>query len=156
MNSSNAQPPAGRFNGRHMAAILVVFFGIVIVVNFYMAHLARATFAGVVVKNSYVASQNFNRWLDEAHREGELGWHATATRGADGRIGVALRNVPAGAAVTGTAWHPLGHQPDQPLEFVAAPGGRFVSTAPIAAGRWTLRLEVVANGHRWRTEEPIG
>lgn len=145
----------GRFNGRHMTAILVAFFAIVFVVNFYMAHLAVSTFTGEVVENSYVASQHFNRWLDEARREDALGWHAAAARSADGRVTVALTNVPAGAVVQGTAWHPLGQQPDHVLHFALGTDGRFVSAEEVPAGRWTIRLEVIADGHRWRTEEPI-
>ncbi|MFD2579774.1 FixH family protein [Novosphingobium colocasiae] len=60
---------SGRFTGRHMATILVLGFGVVIGINFLMAHYAVSTFGGVVVENSYVASQDFNRWLDEAAKE---------------------------------------------------------------------------------------
>lgn len=155
MNAKQPADSTGRFNGRHMAIIIFAFFGVVVAVNFYMAHLASSTFSGVVVENSYVASQHFNRWLDEAHREDALGWHASAARDADGRIGVTLVKVPAGAVVTGEAWHPLGRQPDHVLHFTAAHDGRFVSAERVAAGRWTIRLEVAANGQRWRTEEPI-
>jgi nitrogen fixation protein FixH len=56
-----------------MAAIMVAFFAVVIAVNVYMARLASSTFTGVVVENSYVASQHFNRWLDEARAEERLG-----------------------------------------------------------------------------------
>ena len=153
--SADSRTSPGRFTGRHMLAIMVAFFGVVIVVNFYMAHLASSTFSGVVVENSYVASQHFNRWLDEAKAEDALGWHAAATREADGRVGIALKGVPAGAVVTGGAWHPLGQQADRPLKFAATPDGRFVSAEAIPAGRWTIRLEVTAAGHRWRTEEAI-
>ena len=155
MNADQPAASARRFNGRHMLFIMVAFFGVVVAVNFYMARLASSTFSGVVVENSYVASQHFNRWLDEAHREDALGWHASATREGDGHVGVTLANVPAGAVVSGSAWHPLGRQPDHVLHFTAAPNGRFVSAEQVPAGRWTIRIEVVANGHRWRTEEPL-
>ena len=39
----------GRFTGRHMAAILVAFFAIVITVNVTMARFAMSTFGGKVV-----------------------------------------------------------------------------------------------------------
>ena len=55
-----------RFTGYHMAAILVAFFGVIIAVNMVMATLATRTFGGVVVENSYVASQEFNGWLKDA------------------------------------------------------------------------------------------
>lgn len=149
---ANSRKP---FTGRHMLIIMIAFFGVVIAVNFTMATLASSTFSGVVVDNSYVASQHFNRWLDEAKTERALGWHAVATRGPDGRVGVVLQGVPADAVVTGAAWHPLGRQADQPLIFAVTPDGRFVSDKAIPAGRWTIRLEVTAGGHRWRTEAGI-
>ena len=55
----------GPFTGRHITIIMVAFFAVVIAVNLLMARYATSTFGGVVVENSYVASQNFNKWLDE-------------------------------------------------------------------------------------------
>ena len=46
-----------KFTGWHMTAILVGFFAIVISVNLFMARAAIGSFGGVVVDNSYVASQ---------------------------------------------------------------------------------------------------
>ncbi|EJU14219.1 hypothetical protein LH128_04711 [Sphingomonas sp. LH128] len=78
------------FNGKHMTAILVAGFGVVLAVNVTMATLASTTFGGIVVENSYVASQDFNRWLDEAAKERALGWRLAARRGAEGRVVVDL------------------------------------------------------------------
>ena len=38
-----------RFNGWHMTAILVAFFGVIVVVNFTMASYATRTFGGTVI-----------------------------------------------------------------------------------------------------------
>lgn len=148
---------AGRgFTGRHMTAIIVAFFGVVIAVNVLMARLAIGTFGGQVVENSYVASQHFNRWLDEAEAEKALGWNADAGRTADGRLSVTLRGLPPGEVVlAAVARHPLGRQPDQALAFVAQGGGRFVSVQPLPPGRWRLRLQVQAAGRMWRTEGEV-
>ncbi|QDK34417.1 FixH family protein [Sphingomonas sp. IC081] len=148
-------PPASPFTGRHMAAILVAGFGVVIAVNFTMAHLALSTFGGEVVENSYVASQDFNRWLDEAARERALGWTLAARRTGDGHVRAELRGVPAGARLQAQARHPLGRLPDTPLTFGSDGGGRFVSREVLPAGRWTLRFEVEVDGRRWRVEEPV-
>lgn len=142
------RPP---FTGRHMAAIMVAFFGVVIAVNFTMAHFATSTFSGVVVENSYVASQHFNKWLDEAHTEDRLGWKASARRDASGRVALTLIGVPAGAEVTGAAWHPLGHAPDRILHFSAG----LVSRETIPSGRWRIRIEVKSGGNRWRGEDMV-
>ena len=58
--------------GKRMTGIFVLFFGVVIAVNVVMACYASSTFGGIVVENSYVASQDFNRWLDEAAAEKAL------------------------------------------------------------------------------------
>ncbi|MFC3175391.1 FixH family protein [Novosphingobium bradum] len=155
MSSGNPGKPVRPFTGRHMALIMVAFFGVVIAVNVTMARLATSTFTGVVVENSYVASQHFNRWLDEARREDALGWRAQAVRDGDGHVRVTLAGAPAGAAVRGDAWHPLGRAPDHELRFVPD-GAGFRSVEPLAPGRWRIRLDVSAGGQRWRTEDMVG
>ncbi|WP_088306663.1 FixH family protein [Novosphingobium sp. B 225] len=145
----------GPFTGKHMTAIMVAFFAVVIGVNLIMARYASSTFGGVVVENSYVASQKYNQWLQEAAQEKALGWSATASRLSSGQVAVRLSGAPAGASLTGYVWHPLGRQPDRPLAFAAQPDGSFVSSQEIPAGRWRLRLEVQAQGKKWRTESEI-
>jgi nitrogen fixation protein FixH len=140
------------FTGRHMAVILISFFAVVIAVNVYMARMAIGTFGGVVVENSYVASQHFNHWLDEAKAEGALGWQADIARGPGGRLVVMLHGVPAGAVVSAVLRHPLGRLPDRGLAFAPGTAGQFISSQPIADGRWLVRLEVQAQGHLWRQE----
>jgi nitrogen fixation protein FixH len=100
MTTIPASPPA-RFTGWHMAAILGAFFGVVIVVNVVMARLASSTFSGEVVANSYVASQDFTRWLAEARAAAALGWRAQPVL-AGGNLQVDLTDA-SGRALTGAA-----------------------------------------------------
>ena len=144
-----ASPPTRHrpFTGWHMTAIMVSFFAVVFAVNFGMAHLASSTFSGVVVQNSYDASQSFNRWLDEAAREKALGWDARVARLADGRVVVTIARdgataVPETAQLAAEAKRPLGLPDDRNLQFDRQPDGRFVSTASLPAGRWKLRLRL--------------
>ena len=143
------------FTGRHMAMIMVAFFGVIITVNFTMARFAVSTFGGIVVENSYVASQEFNRWLEEARQQRALGWDAVTTWRPDNRLAVRLTGVPDGAKVSATARHPLGRMPDRDIPFEPAGEGRFLSTEELPDGRWTLRLEVNAAGQTWRREEEL-
>ena len=146
----------GPFTGRHMAMIIVAFFAVVIAVNLLMARYATSTFGGVVVQNSYVASQNFNKWLDEAAREKAMGWNAEAKRQADGRLVISLTGAPAeGVALSADARHPLGRMPDQGLRFERQADGRFVSDQALPAGRWRLRIEANVGAQRWRTEQEV-
>lgn len=57
--------------GRHVLAITVGAFGLIFAVNFLMAYKAIATFPGLEVENSYVASQDFD--TDRIAQEA-LGW----------------------------------------------------------------------------------
>jgi nitrogen fixation protein FixH len=144
------------FTGRHMAAILIAFFGVIIAVNVVNARYASATFGGEVVENSYVASQRFNRWLDEAKNEKALGWDEVTTWRPDGRLVVALVGVPDGAAVEVLARHPLGRMPDRSLTFDRIAAGRYLSREALPEGRWDVRVTVAAQGHLWRREERLG
>lgn len=149
-----ASPPRKPFTGRHMAATMVGGFGLVVGVNLFMAWQATSTFGGVVVENSYVASQQFNRWLDQAAKARALGWEARASRLPDGRIALATAGLPQGAVVTATARHPVGRQPDAELTF-ASEGAGFASREALPEGRWILRLTITAQGQEWRDEQDL-
>jgi nitrogen fixation protein FixH len=62
--------------GRHVLAITVGAFGLIIAVNVVMAWKAISTFPGLEVENSYVASQEFDR--REARRKSWAGRSTTA------------------------------------------------------------------------------
>ncbi len=143
------------FTGRHMALIFVGGFGIVIGVNALMATLALRGFGGVVVKNSYVASQNFNSWLKEADAQDKLGWDVEIARLADGTLSVATRGVPADAKVTASARRPLGDPETREFAFLGNPESGFSSVTPLPKGRWLLRLSVVSGSHHWRRESRL-
>jgi nitrogen fixation protein FixH len=150
-----ASKPRKPFTGKHMAAILVAGFGIVAVVNFYMASLAVGGFHGIVVENSYVASQHFNDWLEEAEEARALGWTAEATRDEAGFITVTTAQVPESAIVTAELRRPLGEREYATLGFGALGDGRYRSTEPVAAGRWTMRLFIEAGGREWAGESEL-
>ncbi len=142
-----------QLTGRHVLMIFVSFFGVIFAVNFTMASLAQSTFGGVVVENSYVASQSYNRWLEEAEKEKALGWSASIHRDSAGRATVALLDSKGQplrrAKVSVDAVHPLGREPDHQLSVQeVAPG---IYAAPLAEGRWRLRVTAQADGQIWRT-----
>ena len=143
------------FTGVHMAAILVGGFAIVVGVNLVMARAAISTFGGVVVENSYVASQKFNGWLDQAEKAKALGWNVNIRRSDDDRMLVTTENLPRGAVVRAVARHPLGHLPDSELQFAPVGEGRYLSTSVLPAGRWIVRLEVASGDDVWRGERDL-
>ena len=72
MNERSAK--AGEFTGKHMLAIMLAFFGVIIAVNLTMATFARTSWSGLVVQNSYVAGQHFNRMAEEGREQAARGW----------------------------------------------------------------------------------
>ncbi|ALJ15248.1 FixH family protein [Sphingopyxis macrogoltabida] len=133
------------FTGRHMTAILVGFFAVVIAVNFTMARFAMSTFGGKVVENSYVASQHYNEWLKRADAQDRLGWDARITLDAKRHVLLAISKdgVPLGGIrASATINHPVGRTPPAALNFEPAAGGVLRSVEPLVLGRWRLDLIV--------------
>lgn len=136
------------FTGGHMLAVVFAFFGTIIAVNLVMAFLAAGTFPGLVVKNSYVASQNYNQALAETRAQAATGWRMTiATEGpvltvslAD-RDGTPLRHL----AVTAAVGRPSTTQEDRTLALVDGPTG-YRAAQPLAPGLWEVAVEARDDG----------
>ncbi|MBI1403396.1 MAG: hypothetical protein GC147_09295 [Porphyrobacter sp.] len=147
---------SSEFTGRHMLAIFVGGFGIVIAVNLFMAFQAVGGFHGVVVENSYVASQNFNAWLDKAAAARALGWEVRPEhRRSDGRVVLDTTGVPAGARITAHLRRPLGAHQFTALTFAPDGNGRWLSREAVAHGRWTMRIAIAADGKHWAGESEL-
>ncbi len=135
--------PPRPFTGRHMLIVMVSFFGVVIAVNLTMAVLASRTWSGLVVKNGYVASQQFNSRLAAARRQAKLGWASTlevagaklvfTIRDRDGR---ALSGLATGAKLE----RPTSERGDAVIAFAEAAPGRYEAAAPAGRGRWVVDL----------------
>lgn len=132
------------FTDKHMALVFVGGFGIVIAVNLVMASVAVGSFHGTVVDNSYVASQKFNGWIEQAEQAGKLGWDVRGTQLADGRIGLSTAAVPANAIITAVAERPLGERETVMLSFTEESAGQWVSQEILATGRWHLLVRIEA------------
>lgn len=150
---NTAPPLPGLINGRHVALMLVVFFAVVIAVNVTMARLARSSFGGTVVNNSYVASQSFNTWLAQARAQDQLGWATPVTLDAHRHVVIGVPGD--GFAASGIGEHPLGRADDVALAFAADGRGQLVSTTALPGGRWHLRLTVRKDAQTKRLLETL-
>jgi len=148
-------PQTSRFTGKHMLAIFVAGFGIVAAVNFYMASLAVGGFHGIVVENSYVASQKFNTWLEDAEKSRALGWQAYGERDEDGHVVLATTDVPRGATVGAELRRPIGERDYASLTFAPVGEEAYRSLAPVAEGRWIMRLTIEADGETWTKQSEL-
>lgn len=149
------RPTPSRLTGRRVAMIFIAGFGIVAAVNFYMASLAVGGFHGVVVKNSYVASQKFNGWLAAAKVSKALGWQVSAARDKTGYVTITTQNVPEGAVVSADLRRPIGEHAFASLDFVPVADGTFVSISPVDTGRWTMRLTITSGDDTWMSESEL-
>lgn len=145
------------FTGWHMLGLMLAFFGLIVAVNVTMASLALGTFGGVVVENSYVASQRYNGWLKAAADQKALGWRATPSVDAQGRLHIAVTDAtgaPLDVRMVVVARHPLGRVPDQRVALRRVAGGHVAERA-LPGGRWLLHIALFANGHEARFENEV-
>ena len=150
-----SKPATRPFTGWHMLAMMVAFFGVVIAVNVTMARLALTSFGGTVVENSYVASQEFNGWLENARTAEALGWQVTPDLRDDGRLAISVAGAPDPLTITASARHPLGRLPDQQLTFTRTAMGAYLSVESLAQDRWLVRLDVASGADHWRSESEV-
>jgi nitrogen fixation protein FixH len=147
-----------RFTGRHMAALMILFFGTIIAVNLTMATFAARSFGGTVVDNSYVASQQFNTWLRQAREQSALGWDSEVALDDRRHVVVSFNRDGAaatGAAVAAVARHPVGRVVDVELRFAALADGGYRSLRPLPPGRWLVHVEAVRGGARKRLVQSL-
>ena len=135
--------------GRHVLAMLLAFFGVIIGVNLTMAYFANSTWSGLVVANGYVASQSFDKDLARARAQEALGWKVgfSFERG-----GIRLSFVDAeGAAIdklviTGQLERTVTDKQDQALAFAPLGGGVYAAPATLSPGVWEVEIDAKGGG----------
>jgi len=148
-----------RFTGRHMMLLMVAFFGVVVLVNLLMAHLALGTFGGTVVDNSYVASQRYNTWLAAGREQAKLGWTTKLDRDADGHVVLKATTGSdplTGASISGVAHPPLGRKADISLVFEETGAGTYRVRQPLPEGRWQVHILFARDGRQMRVLGDVG
>lgn len=143
--------------GKHVLAITVSAFAVIIGVNLFMAYSAIGTFPGLETDNSYVASQKFDRL--KAAQEG-LGWEVAAN--VDGETLILDIKDAEGApvevssiyAIFGRATHV---KDDQEPAFTQSSTGAYVaSVGALDFGNWNLRVNIQAkDGTTFQQRIPI-
>ncbi len=131
-----------RLKGWHVFGGFAVAFGIIITVNVVMATQAVRTFPGLEVKNSYVASQEFN---DRKAVQDALGWTVFADW-QDGLVHLSITdaNGPVRVkdlhAVVGRATHVA----DDIEPVLAFNGQVYEAPLDLGDGNWNIRMTAVA------------
>lgn len=147
--SLNGDQRAFRFTGWHMLGAMCLFFGTIISVNVYMAWNAVSSWSGLVVPNTYVASQQFNGKAEAAKQR--------AASGITGRL-----NVIAGKVLY-AIHHPseLNYRPDSVILHFRRPVGesqnfdltlsatgnsQFAAVHDVPLGQWIVETVVSKDG----------
>lgn len=137
------------FTGWHMLGAMVLFFGTIITVNFTMAYFATSTWSGLVVKNTYVASQQFNgkttaiREMLATGIKGQLEVEGKAIRY---RLSLPGEKPVVADSVTAHFKRPVGEHQDFQLLLTPAGDGLYVAEHKVLAGNWIVEMIAVKGG----------
>jgi len=129
--------------GWHVLAMFVTGFGVIIAVNLTLAFNAVRSFPGLEVKNSYVASQSFDR--DRSAQEA-LEWTVDAWLDGDH---LKLSFIQDGAPIaplieSATFGRATSVAQDQPPAFTFD-GTTYVAPVNAREGNWNLRIKARAD-----------
>lgn len=135
--------------GGHVLAMLLAFFGVIITVNMVMAYFANSTWSGLVVKNGYVASQEFNTNLARAKAQDALGWDVGFTFD---KSSVKVTFTDANGAkidnldLAGRLQRTVTDKEDQVLTFGWMGSGVYSAPARLAPGLWEVEIDGKGDG----------
>lgn len=130
-----------------MLGAMVAFFGAIIAVNLTMAIFAMSSWTGLVVKNAYVASQEFNANAKAAREQLTLGWQGElAYRDGELRYRLVSAN---GSPVAATGvevalGRPAYEAEDTTVVLLSRGDGEFVGEIALADGQWIVRVSADA------------
>ena len=139
------------FTGWHMAAITISFFAVIIAVNLTLAVFASTSWTGLVVANSYVASQSFNRDAEIARQQQALGWQMNLTVNRSlAKIAIFDRdNLPmTGLNIRAVLQRPTDEDRDQVLKMHEAGAGIYLADATIGSGVWVADITAEGSAHK--------
>jgi nitrogen fixation protein FixH len=151
---SRAEPR--RLTGWMVLAMLVSFFVVVASVNGYMIRAAISTFPGTEVKNSYVASQQFNGEIAAMRQQAARSWKvdvALRRQGQGAVLDLTIRDASGqpvrGLALNARLAHPVDARIDHAGAFLEKAAGVYaVDFADVHRGAWNLVIEARRDGER--------
>lgn len=143
--------PRGEFTGRHMLLSIGAFFGVIITVNVTMAVVSSTSWTGLVVQNSYVASQEFDGKRLAHAAQLEAGWVSNLVYIAGNAV-LAVNDGAGSPVDLGTPIlqinRPVGGHDDQQVALVRQPDGSYSGPVNLGPGVWEAIVSVA--------ETPLG
>ncbi|HZD89849.1 MAG TPA: FixH family protein [Pseudolabrys sp.] len=135
--------------GRAVLIWLIGFFGLVFVVNGFMADAAIRTFAGVDAESSYKAGQMFEHEVALAKAQDALHWTVDGNINLD-RVGEAVLDMTVrdahgqpvgGLRADARLWHPADSRRDHVIRLAQTGPGAFHGEARAHSGKWELVID---------------
>lgn len=143
MDTTDHKPAHKPFTGHHMLAIVCTFFAIIIIANGTMAYYATSSWTGLVVKNSYVASQKYNAHLQSARDQLEIGWTSRLEYDSS-RLNFDLQdrsgNAISSAQVSARLERPVGTFEDVEITLIETVPGTYRSKTTLGSGAWNATV----------------
>ena len=147
------------FTGKHMLATMVAFFGVIITVNLIMARFAVTTWSGLVVPNTYVASQEFNGRAAQSRAIAALGYQIDLDTDADG-MSIVFTDSNGAAALADSIFvqlrRPVGTDQDRKMVLMRGSDGIYRAAGALAEGEWIATVTatrdnetIYKRGHRF-------
>ncbi|WP_097104819.1 FixH family protein [Hoeflea halophila] len=147
------------FTGKHMLGTMVVFFGVIITVNLIMARFAVTTWSGLVVPNTYIASQQFNSKAAESRAIAALGYRVDLETSADA-VSILFTDADGDAAfadsLVAQLRRPVGEDQDRDMIFTRYPDGSYRAPGALREGEWIATVTatrgdqtIYKRGHRF-------
>ncbi|WP_282062675.1 FixH family protein [Roseobacter litoralis] len=133
--------------GRHVALIFCSAFSVIIAVNLTLAFNAVSTFPGLEVKNSYVASQSFDKDREVQH---SLGWSVYA-EAREGQVLLSVTDADGQSVEVASLEATLGratHVKDDSTPDFQFDGKRYVAPVDLAPGNWNIRMSATSTDGR--------
>ncbi|WP_224702319.1 FixH family protein [Devosia aquimaris] len=130
------------FTGRHMLLVTVGFFAVVVAANLTMAISSARTWTGLVVQNSYVASQEFQTIQDTIARQKAAGWTLKTSYESGLVRFTALDGSGAPLALTGVSAfirRPVGGHDDTSVGLTLKDGA-YQAAIALPAGVWDVTV----------------
>ena len=138
-----------KFTGYHMIAVITLFFGTIIAVNLTLAFYASSSWTGLVVKNTYIASQIFEDKKLEREKQISLGWQSDVLY-QGGMLRLVLSDVDGEMIKAAKVMAKIGRvtheNDDQLLTLLPNSEGDYVAKTELYAGFWNVDITVLRDG----------
>ena len=130
--------------GYHVAAMIVAFFSVIVAANMTMAWFATSSWTGLVVKNGYVASQQYNEKIKAAKLQKAKGWQSSFEF-KDERVSFSLVNADKQPVflnnVVATIGRPVSQDKDIEVKLSHIGQGIYQAKVKLAKGVWNFELQ---------------